>query len=182
MKTGSVTTAAVNLLAVCENREHFLSPRNRLHPNFQNIGVRFLYCLGERPNGIQEVSCTKMTSRSSTFWQPPSSRECCSAPVGRRAMCLGCCPLQSWKWKKQSLRCKIRNGCFIPTAISTGCFTPSAQNGSCGIPAVPHYAFYRVQRTVRCARRRDSQRAADGKKEYQIHRLRFFALERRDRT
>ena len=78
--------------------------------------------------------------------------------------------------------CAFQRPCFYATAISTGCFTPSAQNGFCGIPAVPHHAFYRVQRTVRCARQRDSRRAADGKKEYQIHRLRFFALERRDRT
>ena len=31
----------------------------------------------------------KMTSRSSTVWQPPSSRGCCSASAGRRGMCLG---------------------------------------------------------------------------------------------
>ena len=83
-------------------------------------------------------------------------------------------------FRSGTARCSVR--VFMPTAISTGCFTPSAQNGFCGIPAVPHHAFYRVQRTVRCARQRDSRRAADGKKEYQIHRLRFFALERRDRT
>lgn len=83
-------------------------------------------------------------------------------------------------FRSGTVRCSVR--VFMPTAISTGCFTPSAQNGFCGIPAVPHHAFYRVQRTVRCARRRDSRRVADGKKECQIHRLRFFALERRDRT
>ena len=48
-------------------------------------------------------------------------------------------------------------------------------DGFCEIPAVPHHAFCRVQRIVRCARRRDSQRAVGGKRECQIHRPRTFA-------